>query len=552
MQLQSETAWASVVLAVAIDLPARFAVPVQVRTSDMKLSRWIPADGRYYEVPTGGITFLATLPEGEVMQTSTDLASGVRARITLQLERAALGTPPQQRPTLLDQQRTALRFLAQSSLDTYKRTRRPSMASAVVAAADELRLQLTSKAMGVQFLQLLSPGTFPMFVAYSGSVTLKLMRLERRMAADVFVMDERVELALLYLQAHRASDATVVLDLQSVTLWQAEQLKDVATVLGCLHIYLTAGRLEDVEETAIRLARRHPDVADFAIIAAECAAARNHHVTALAYLVKLQESGLPLLHRSYVLATVRLAAYAARDFNVSTENSVDRDALSAVYARLQALAPSVDPSSVLLVVFGAHLNAPSLTLSTWQRISQGLIQLAAPYALRIVQRPTTVLRKGGRMSNVTDTAFSQTDTAKIEAHISDRIESVFGRTAAAVVLILWVAMAVFLMRRTGDPEVTWSRLAWVFSSVEAVAFGAAGLLFGVTVNRQRAERAEARADANQKDADRGRSLAAALKAEEPTVVKESGVASIQSGARELDLASQIAARHARLARQLFP
>ncbi|MEJ7715357.1 MAG: hypothetical protein WKF40_06495 [Thermoleophilaceae bacterium] len=40
--------------------------------------------------------------------------------------------------------------------------------------------------------------------------------------------------------------------------------------------------------------------------------------------------------------------------------------------------------------------------------------------------------------------------------------------------------------------------------VEAVAFAAAGLLFGSTVNRQRAEQAEQKANANQKDAEGGR------------------------------------------------
>jgi len=97
----------------------------------------------------------------------------------------------------------------------------------------------------------------------------------------------------------------------------------------------------------------------------------------------------------------------------------------------------------------------------------------------------------------------------------------------------------------------------VFSSVEAVAFAAAGLLFGSTVNRQRAEQAEQKANENQKDAESGRALATALKAEEPAIVQEGGAegAPQEMGGRGrggADPAAHVAARHARLARQLFP
>ena len=129
-------------------------------------------------------------------------------------------------------------------------------------------------------------------------------------------------------------------------------------------------------------------------------------------------------------------------------------------------------------------------------------------------------------------------------------------SAAAVVLVIWVGFAAYLMIRSGTTEVTWTRIAWVFSSVEAVIFAAAGLLYGTTVNRQRAERAEAQAALNQRDAESGRALAAALKADELPVVQE-GIAR-EGGPRAFgqdqanSAAIQVAARHARLARELFP
>jgi len=128
-------------------------------------------------------------------------------------------------------------------------------------------------------------------------------------------------------------------------------------------------------------------------------------------------------------------------------------------------------------------------------------------------------------------------------------------TVAVLALLVWIAFAVYLMTQSGATEVKWTRVAWVFVSVEAVAFAAAGMLFGTTVNRQRAERAEAEADAKRKQAENGRSLATALKAEEPPVVQESADTAggpRALGGRQDDRASEIAARHARLARELFP
>jgi hypothetical protein len=543
-------AWASVVLGVAIDVPARFAVPVQVRNHDMKLSGWVSADGRDYAVPSGVITFLAVLPDGDLLQASTDIPSQSRARITLQRNRAPKRIAPRERPPLLEQQRTALRFLAQSSLDTYKRTREPSVVSAAIAAADELRLQLTSHATGVQFLQLLSSGTFPIFVAYSGNVTLKLVRLDQRMVADVSAMDERAELALQYLQAHRVREASTVLERHGLMLRNAEQSNDIVTILCWLHVQLASGQLEKVEEAAARLTQQHSNIADFAIIAAECAAARDDYRAALDYLAILQEAGLPLLYRSYVMATARLAGYLARK---DPERSVDqglRDVLSSISTRLESLASTVDPSSVLLVVLGQSLKAPSLTLSWWQRLAQPLIRITAPYIVKVGLLPAIRSEKGINVANAIDPTPSP---ANLATNVQNRGPSTFlQQTAGAAIVGLWAGMALYLMFRSGDAEVTWSRLALVFSSVQAVVFGAAGLLFGVTINRQRAERAEARADANQQDAERGRSLAAALKAEEPITVIEPSMASPLAPSRDQDLASQIATRHARLARQLFP
>ena len=95
-------------------------------------------------------------------------------------------------------------------------------------------------------------------------------------------------------------------------------------------------------------------------------------------------------------------------------------------------------------------------------------------------------------------------------------------------------------------EVTWSRLAWLFSSVEAIAFAAAGALFGARVHRERAERAESEARKYVGEAARGRALATVLKAE--GAADETATRDLGGG----DEAQSVRSRHARLAQELFP
>jgi hypothetical protein len=94
--------------------------------------------------------------------------------------------------------------------------------------------------------------------------------------------------------------------------------------------------------------------------------------------------------------------------------------------------------------------------------------------------------------------------------------------------------------------VTWTRLAWLFTSVEAIAFAAAGALFGAKIHRERAEKAESEARQYAGDAARGRALAAAIKADE---IAEGATRGLGEAGDEGTL---LRARHARLARELFP
>lgn len=72
----------------------------------------------------------------------------------------------------------------------------------------------------------------------------------------------------------------------------------------------------------------------------------------------------------------------------------------------------------------------------------------------------------------------------------------------------------FLLTRLGLDDLQWTRATYLLNGVEAIAFAAAGFLFGREVQRGRAESAERRAEnaetvarQNQDEAAKGRSLA---------------------------------------------
>ena len=125
--------------------------------------------------------------------------------------------------------------------------------------------------------------------------------------------------------------------------------------------------------------------------------------------------------------------------------------------------------------------------------------------------------------------------------------------AAFTVLIAFTGFVWYMITQRAVQETTWSRLAWLFSSVEAIAFGAAGALFGSSIQRQRAEKAEAAADRNADAAAKGHALAATLKAEDPGAPPgRVGLEHLGPNPTASQAASSVAARHAAIARELFP
>lgn len=126
--------------------------------------------------------------------------------------------------------------------------------------------------------------------------------------------------------------------------------------------------------------------------------------------------------------------------------------------------------------------------------------------------------------------------------------------AAGIALLLWAAFTGFMIAQAStNNEVDWTRLAYLFASVEAIAFGAAGALWGTTVNKQRAEQAEGRASANERDASNGRALASSQIAAAGDIIDQNADSALQSLGGGPDRAvAEVIQRNARQARMLFP
>lgn len=133
--------------------------------------------------------------------------------------------------------------------------------------------------------------------------------------------------------------------------------------------------------------------------------------------------------------------------------------------------------------------------------------------------------------------------------------------AALFIVAAWLGLLGWLAFHTGASEVEWARLLAVLGSLEAVAFAAAGALFGTTIQRRRVEEAKERATkaedraaqaekssmANAQAAVNGKALATAIKARR-TRSSAQGVERVSTGHAQEAVTDDLAA----LAEQLFP
>jgi hypothetical protein len=121
---------------------------------------------------------------------------------------------------------------------------------------------------------------------------------------------------------------------------------------------------------------------------------------------------------------------------------------------------------------------------------------------------------------------------------------------AILAVAIWAAFLVVMLLASDSEDKTWTRLTFVFGSVEAIAFAAAGALFGVSVQRERVQKAEQKADAHARDAASGRALAAINVADEAATEGRDPAAQSFGAGGAPD--AGLRRRHAEVARRLFP
>ena len=132
---------------------------------------------------------------------------------------------------------------------------------------------------------------------------------------------------------------------------------------------------------------------------------------------------------------------------------------------------------------------------------------------------------------------------------------------AIFALAAWVAFSIVLLFNVGKTETEWTRTAWVFGSIQSVAFAAAGALFGTAVQQQNVSSAKQEAATAKKDADqqrdtaiKGRALAAVVQAEGATPASgdTNGLERMGPGrAGATESAEAVRTRHAQLAQSMF-
>jgi hypothetical protein len=137
--------------------------------------------------------------------------------------------------------------------------------------------------------------------------------------------------------------------------------------------------------------------------------------------------------------------------------------------------------------------------------------------------------------------------------------------AVTVLYIFW-SLVKTMMGMTKAPELEWNRAAYLFAGVEAIAYAAAGFLFGREVHRQRAEQAEQRAGSEQQraaeaekaaveESTKGKALRQAIEVKKSSphgrAADMEGLESFRGGAPSAAGQTDID-ELSRLARQLFP
>lgn len=226
-------------------------------------------------------------------------------------------------------------------------------------------------------------------------------------------------------------------------------------------------------------------------------------------------------------------------------NPWDVKAAGHAHSELARRASGVDPWQATTGPVPAERQPrkPSRAAGLTQALARQMAEMAAVRG----RRARGYTRGGDVMADPTTTANQEGATREERSGIGG-----LPLYVAIAAIVLWAVFVVVMFLLSDSNETQWTRVVYIFGSVEAIAFAAAGALFGITVQRERVERAEKKADANEKDAASGRALAAVNLADGGQIVDQDGESRYEAFGAEDAPDADVRRRHAEAARRLFP
>lgn len=167
------------------------------------------------------------------------------------------------------------------------------------------------------------------------------------------------------------------------------------------------------------------------------------------------------------------------------------------------------------------------------------------------------VQKTAGQPSAAGTPGSGTDSSAPAATKSSSSLSNPAIVAAFIAVLAWLGFSVYLVTQSGTSDLQWTRIAWIFGSIQSIAFAAAGALFGTTIQQnqvnqadQRAQKADQAASQNQDEAVKGRALAASLQADAATAQPAADVLK-PMGPGQPAAPEDVRQKHAQLSRSLF-
>ncbi|MGF1430780.1 hypothetical protein [Kitasatospora sp. LaBMicrA B282] len=235
----------------------------------------------------------------------------------------------------------------------------------------------------------------------------------------------------------------------------------------------------------------------------------------------------------------------------------------AAWCRRTAAAEVLGPDGRVLAAVAATTAEPADLHSSWLRLLGGADgRRPRATAGTRARGPITVTQGKAAMTVPTHDPAGPAGAAAppgTPAAARSQALSRYAVVTAVIAVGIWLGFSVYLLVRAGDgvtSDLQWTRMAWVFGSVQALAFTAAGALFGTSVQTGRVAQAESRAEAAAADANRhreeaakGRAMATVLQADEAAVEAAPGWQPTGPGGQAG--AGDVRRRYAHLSRTLF-